>query len=38
MAQAVPRRLHTAKPWVPPQDSLNGICGGQIEAGSKRIR
>ena len=38
MAQAVPRRLHTAISSVQSQDSLYGICGGQIEAGSKLIR
>jgi hypothetical protein len=35
MAQAIPRHLHTAKSWVQSQDGLYGICGGQIEAGSK---
>ena len=35
MVQAVRRRLHTAKAWVQSQNSLYGICGGLIEAGSK---
>jgi len=38
MAQAVPRWHHTAEFWVQSRHSLYGICGVQIEAGSKWIR